>query len=70
MILLDLMMPVMNGWDFLRALEHSDGLSTIPVTVVSAAGHGVPQGIARYLRKPIDLDRLLAEVRAVCCAGC
>jgi CheY-like chemotaxis protein len=66
MILLDLMMPVMNGWDFLDVLGHADGLSTIPVTVVSAAGHNIPTGVARYLRKPIDLDRLIATVRSTC----
>jgi CheY-like chemotaxis protein len=69
MILLDLMMPVMNGWEFLRAIEQSADLSSIPVTVVSAAGHGVPIGGTRFIRKPIDLDLLLEHVRQVCAAG-
>lgn len=64
-ILLDLMMPVMNGWEFLEARARGPAWAAIPVIVLSAAAIdgkisslGVP-----YLRKPIDpdaLERMLA----------
>lgn len=61
LILLDLMMPVMNGWDFLAILRGSPSWSTIPVIVISA----VPDPALPYpqvrgmLRKPMDLGALL-----------
>jgi CheY-like chemotaxis protein len=65
MVLLDLMMPVMSGWEVLEALEEQEHLSHIPVVVVSAMGP--PQG-KPFLPKPIDLDRLLTLVHEYCTA--
>lgn len=67
-IVLDLMMPVMDGWQFRQEqVRHAD-LAKIPVIVVSAAGR---ERIARIdanevLSKPVDLDELLARVSAYC----
>jgi CheY-like chemotaxis protein len=59
LVLLDLMMPVMSGWEVLEELQSSDELSRIPVVVVSAmAGPGVHE----HLSKPIDLEDLLSTV--------
>jgi two-component system, chemotaxis family, chemotaxis protein CheY len=60
-ILLDLMMPVMDGWTFLdkcRALR-----TDIPVVVMSAS-HDFPQGpqVRASFRKPFDLDEVLRAV--------
>ncbi len=66
-ILLDLMMPVMNGWEFLSAVQKDASLAAIPVIVVTAAGEaGSVAGTAAFLRKPIDLVELLSAVRAHC----
>jgi two-component system response regulator CpxR len=63
LMLLDLMMPVMSGWELLEELQASSPLSRIPVIVVSAM---TAPGACEHLSKPIDLDRLLAAVhRAV-----
>jgi len=67
LILLDLMMPVMNGWQFKSELDSDPGLSEIPVVVLSADG-SVQQrqnelGRAGYLKKPIQLETLLDTVR-------
>lgn len=67
LILLDLMMPIMNGWEFVEALSKEMTLATIPVVIVTAYGeraHSVPsKGI---LKKPIDLDALLDQVNKWC----
>ena len=67
-IVLDLMMPVMDGWQF-RSKQVSDAaLASIPVIVVSAAGKDRISDIEAdaYLSKPVDLERLLAEVTQYC----
>jgi CheY-like chemotaxis protein len=70
LILLDLMMPVMNGWEFQRELEHDPdpGLRDVPIVVVSAATNEMMKRTeaAAYLPKPIDLDRLLDVVVDFC----
>jgi CheY-like chemotaxis protein len=68
-ILLDLMMPVMNGWQFRSAQASDPKLSRIPVVVVTAAGSrdDIPAiDASAWLAKPVDLDRLLATIRPLC----
>ena len=55
-VLLDLMMPVMNGWQVLQTLKQSADLSTVPIVVLSAIE---AHGCADYIQKPVSLDRLL-----------
>jgi CheY-like chemotaxis protein len=63
LVLLDLWMPVMNGWQLLAELRADDKLARLPVVVISAAGEQPPPpGAAAFLRKPIRLDVLLAAV--------
>ena len=61
LVLLDLMMPVMNGWRFLE-LVNGGQPATFPVVVVSAAVPPKPDNAVSCLRKPVDLDSLLAKV--------
>jgi len=66
-ILLDLMMPVMTGWDFLETLQDErPSLRDIPVLVVSAAHDPhLPEGVT-LLPKPLDMDVLTDAIhRAV-----
>jgi CheY-like chemotaxis protein len=62
-IVLDLMMPVMSGWQFRSAQREDPSLSGIPVVVLSAT-YEQPEdlAVAASLRKPIDIDRLLEVV--------
>lgn len=65
LILIDLMMPVMNGWEFLAALrkDHQQVLATVPVVVVSAAVNLADvqhEFGCRAMNKPVDIDRLIA----------
>jgi CheY-like chemotaxis protein len=68
-ILLDLMMPVMDGWQFRREQVRDRELAEIPVIVVSAAGRDRIAEIDAnaYLTKPVDLEQLLERVSHYCC---
>jgi two-component system chemotaxis response regulator CheY len=66
LVLLDLMMPVMDGWQVLEEMQRHASMANIPVIVLSAsrdAGPAAPN-VRRYLKKPVGLDVLLHEVEA------
>jgi len=68
LILLDLVMPVMDGWEFRERQLREPRLQAIPVVVLTAtAGQGVA-GVAEsdILRKPVDFMALLAQVERHC----
>jgi CheY-like chemotaxis protein len=67
-ILLDLMMPVMDGWQFRLEQRRRPDVASIPVIVVSAAGKERIRRIDAdsYLTKPLDLDELLQKITACC----
>jgi CheY-like chemotaxis protein len=73
LILLDMMMPDMDGREFLKRREGDPLIARIPVVVVTAAGRRVqrpPDGeCAAWLSKPVDLDILLATVAKFCKPG-
>ena len=64
LIILDLFMPVMDGWQFLAELKIDERLAAfnIPVIVVSAFNSKVEAADA-VIRKPIDLERLLHTLK-------
>jgi CheY-like chemotaxis protein len=62
-ILLDLMMPGMNGWEFRVAQRREPELSEIPVVVVSALGRVGTIEATAFLPKPFSLEDLLSAVR-------
>ncbi|EYF01761.1 response regulator [Chondromyces apiculatus] len=70
LILLDLMMPVMDGWQFRAAQQNEPGVADIPVVVVSATPKDdkvQKLGAAQLLKKPIRLEELLDAVsRHIC----
>ncbi|WP_194714733.1 response regulator transcription factor [Noviherbaspirillum soli] len=71
LILLDLMMPVMNGWEFLETLrrKHTAPLAQTPVAVVSAAADiaDVERDYGcSVLKKPVSLESLFALAHAHC----
>ena len=71
-ILLDLMMPVMNGWQFREAQQQDPSLAAIPVIVVTAAGPQahIPAIHANgWLPKPVDLEQLLATIGPFCASS-
>ncbi len=63
LILLDLWMPVMNGWQMMEELRQDPRLRAVPVVVISAAGDlQPPPGAAAFLKKPVRLEVLLDTV--------
>ena len=70
LILLDLMMPIMDGWEFRKRQQDDPTLADLPVVVLTA----LDQAQARaddldgvdFLKKPLDFDRLLELVRRHC----
>lgn len=64
LVVLDLSMHGMSGWEFLERRADEPALTGIPVVVVTGS-RGMPTGAAAVLRKPVDPDRLLATVRGL-----
>jgi CheY-like chemotaxis protein len=70
LILLDLMMPGMDGWDFRSEQMRDPKLAAVPVVIVSASGFS-PESIrtqfrpAAYVAKPIERGELLDVIREV-----
>jgi CheY-like chemotaxis protein len=70
MILLDLMMPVMNGWDFRAQQLANPSLKEIPTVIVSGAAQAKKEAASLhangFLQKPFDLDPLLNVIERYC----
>ena len=69
LILLDLMMPVLDGFAVLSEIKADDSLRDIPVIIVSAASDsksivkGIKQGADDYVTKPIDAEHLKNKLK-------
>ena len=68
-VVLDLMMPILSGWDVLRERSHDASIRKIPVILVSAnrdpeIATAVDSGICAFLPKPFDIAALSALVRS------
>jgi CheY-like chemotaxis protein len=73
LILLDLMMPIMNGWEFREQQSQDPVLAQIPFALLSAHWDGAEELAAKavaQLPKPLDFDELLPTVARYCsCAS-
>lgn len=65
LMILDLMMPLVNGWQVLDAIQNDPSLR-VPVIVVSASGPAEPKSAATFLHKPFNLAELLETVHQRC----
>jgi CheY-like chemotaxis protein len=67
LVLLDLTMPVMDGWQLHAAMKADQRFARVPVVIVSAVDNPtVPKGAQGMLPKPIEIDLLYAFVRHYC----
>lgn len=66
-ILLDLMMPTMSGWDFRRKQREDARFARIPVLLMSAGAHIATVAgeleAAGYVSKPVEIPELLQSIR-------
>ena len=71
LVILDLMMPLMDGWEVCRRAKSDPATKDIPIIMLTArssaddAVQGLDLGADDYMRKPFSLDELLARVRAL-----
>src|SRR5687768_1950844 len=69
LILLDIEMPVMNGWDFRLSQLADERLARIPVVIVTANDRGLDArfpGVAGFLWKPLKFQQLAALLDRTC----
>jgi signal transduction histidine kinase/HAMP domain-containing protein/ActR/RegA family two-component response regulator len=72
LVLMDIMMPVMDGYDTMRAIRSIDRLAALPIVAIT--GKVVPgerqrcldAGADAYVPKPVDTDELIAAIATVC----
>lgn len=73
LVLLDVMMPDINGFEVTLRLRQNDKLPFIPILLITAAYEepwaieGLDIGANDFIRKPIEVDGLLARIRELCC---
>ncbi len=70
LILLDVMMPGMDGYEVTRRIRAAKNLPYIPILLVTAHDHsslseGLDSGADDFIRKPFDIDELMARVRSL-----
>lgn len=69
LVILDLRMPGLSGWDVLKSLKADPALSAVPVIVMTASvrhsqeERALRAGAASYMTKPFSVDDLLAAVQ-------
>ena len=71
LVLLDIMMPEMDGAELLALIRRDPGLARLPVIVISAFGAmaSIATSLAEeYIPKPFDLDALMAAIGRYCAA--
>lgn len=72
LVLLDLEMPVMNGWEFRVNQLTDERLSRIPVVVITANDEGLGKrfpGVEGFLWKPLNFEKLATVLDRLCCRG-
>ena len=70
LVLLDVMMPGVDGWEACRRLREAPGLADVPIVFLSAraqendVARGYALGVVGYVTKPFDPQELIETVRA------
>lgn len=65
-VLLDLTMPIMDGWHFVDRLRRDHRHASTPICVLSGISQHAPAAVSETLQKPIPVDRLLSFLRTHC----
>jgi len=71
LILLDLMLPGMDGWEFLRIIKSDERFKDVPVILLTCRGElrdkilGLESGASDYITKPFTPDGLIERIRTL-----
>jgi DNA-binding response OmpR family regulator len=71
LIILDVMMPIINGYNFCRLLKNEEGKKHIPIVLLTARDEmddveiGMEMGAEAYLTKPVNMGELLRTIQTV-----
>jgi DNA-binding response OmpR family regulator len=74
-VILDVMLPDMDGLEVCRQVRSAEGTTSLPVIMLSARTsrddiqEGYDAGATAYFKKPVDLNKLLSETRRIIAAG-
>ena len=66
LVLLDMRMPLMDGWTFLASMRQRPALAAIPVAACTADGLARVDGVVATLRKPFEIEDVLRLLRQYC----
>ncbi len=61
-VLLDLRMPIMSGWDVIEELRRRRSLDRVPIAICTSSPSDAPKGFP-VLPKPVDFDQMIAVIR-------
>jgi DNA-binding response OmpR family regulator len=61
-VLMDLMMPIVSGWEFLAGFRSEERFAATPIVVMTALDDTMPSGVDLVLRKPFRIDDLVATI--------
>ncbi|MDB4983532.1 MAG: chemotaxis protein CheY [Myxococcales bacterium] len=64
-VLLDLFMPVMDGWQVIDELTADGRLASMKIVIITSAAYKAPPGLPVF-EKPLDLDKVIGEVQRLC----
>ena len=71
LVLLDIEMPVMDGFATLTSIRQREGLRDLPIIILTGTRHkekvvkGITSGVAGYIVKPANSEQLIAKIEAV-----
>jgi len=71
LIILDVMMPIINGYNFCRLLKNEEGKKNIPIILLTARDQmddveiGMEMGAEAYLTKPVNMGELLRTIQTL-----
>ena len=71
LVLLDMLMPVADGWRFLERLKKHEAMASVPIVIVTGLGAASREwakslGAVDFLRKPVEADELIRMVQRNC----
>ncbi len=61
-VILDLMIPIVTGWQIIALMKNDSALQKVPILVITGVSQDMPSGASIVLRKPVDASALVAAL--------